>query len=195
VQRNCKRFDNRSICEAHIRSELDALVDPGLGIFGVPAALQREGCTPLYGPAPAKGALAATHQRNDRNQIARPQAAHIPADGGHFAGKFMAEDIARLAAIGSVLRHVQVAAADAATTDLNHHFFLAGFGISDGLDCQRLVQALKRCGSHFPGTPFTADSRRRHARYGQAGLAQTRGGALTVVFWCTGIRAGEGGRR
>ena len=61
----------------------------------------------------------------------------------------MAEHVTVLAAISGILGHVQVAAANAAAADFDHHLAFSGRRIGNALEGQRLVQRLEGYGFHL----------------------------------------------
>src|SRR5690606_33129825 len=120
---------------------------------GVTAALQGELLAPLDFALAAGFAAAAAHQRNHRDEIAGLQPLRLAPERDHFTGEFVAEHVAVFAAVGRVFRHVQIAAADAAAADLDHHLIRAGRGIGHVLEREGLVQRLERYRAHLP-TPW-----------------------------------------
>ncbi len=81
-----------------------------------------------------------------RSPVLSPVTSLPSAD--HLAGEFVAEHVAVLAAVGGILGHVQVAAADAAAADLDHDLTRSGRGVGQGFEGQRGVQGLEGYGFH-----------------------------------------------
>src|SRR5690606_18701143 len=148
VERDRQRLDDRAIGQTDVLRQADALVGPRQRVLGVAAALQTEAGAPLYLALAAVLAVTAAHQRDDRNEIAGFQAFSLAAERDHFACELMPEHVAVLATVCRVFGHVQVAAADAAASDLDHDLIRSRRWIRQALVCERRVQGLEGDGFH-----------------------------------------------
>src|SRR5690606_23929339 len=71
-----------------------------------------------------------------------------------LAGELVAEHVTVPAAVGGVLGHVQVAAADSAAADLDHDLAGVRFRVGKGLERKRTVQLLE--GDRLHSAPMTS---------------------------------------
>jgi hypothetical protein len=102
--------------------------------------------------------MSATAQWGDGDVIANPETGRVLAEFDNLACEFVTENDARLDPERRLFRHVQIAAADAATADADQHFGAGGARITNALDNERLVQFVKdRCFHMAPSQHTVAD--------------------------------------
>jgi hypothetical protein len=92
--------------------------------------------------------LTAAANRGSGYPVTHFEASYFAPDLDNLARELMTQDGSRLHAKHRIMSHVQIAAADAAPTDLNDH--LVGGGSRHGyvLDPQGLIQRLKNSRLH-----------------------------------------------
>jgi hypothetical protein len=98
--------------------------------------------------------MSATAQRGDGDVVPNLEPDRILAEFYNLACEFVTENDARLNAERRLFRHVQIAAADAASADADQHFGAGRARIADVLDNERPMQFVKdRC---LHGAPLVA---------------------------------------
>ena len=173
MERHRKRLGEGAVLERDPVRQALALARRDGDIFGIAAADQHHLGAAGRIAAPAGLAMAAAAHRHHRHAVADGEVGDGGAARHHFAGEFMAEHEAGRDAEGrGILGDVQVAAADAAGGDPQHHLIRLRCRFGHGADAERAADGVEDGDSH--GGPLQRFGSTRKRRKGNHGASKRR---------------------